>query len=185
MYPDAGPPFSFQIGAPRVNDLRGRTACDVQEAIVEMFPYNTERLVIFWNSLPIPFTYKYEVSDYIDIFVEMCHELVSNAGGTTRQMLASNAMNVTWDVSWLGDDLRVDANWALMPHEFETRHPGYRSLAMRKSSFLAEWAVLMRGIERAVEQSGVQLEDPRQLEAMRELCETIESSYGLRGYLYS
>jgi hypothetical protein len=106
-------PFFVQTGSPRTIDSRETAVYDLQDAIVHIFPPLTEFLILYWNDIAIPLSYKYDVGDYIVQFVEVIDHIVSKPSGSASETLASNSFHTRWEFSWDETIIRWEAKWIL------------------------------------------------------------------------
>lgn len=175
------PRFYIQTSCPSVRQCARVSVYDLQDAITTIFDAATEDAFIVWDATYIPLQYKYDVSDFIEQFLDMIAALLLKETGTRSETFASNDFLATWHLSWSDDLLEIDAKWSRSGGDCESIARRCSQLAVTRSGFLAEWKWFLRILYRSILESQIRIENKDQLAQLLSLESAIEKY----GFLYS
>lgn len=183
MSSDNPPPCFLQVGSPRVLDCTQVVASDLDEAIGVIYPFPTEFWLIHWNTVPIPFDYRYDLADHVESLLSILSRVAATSSGVVRDTLASNDLFIEWVISWDGDDLQWAAKWVRVRGDVDSLNRRCSTCTTSRSSFLAEWLMLLETLHKAVEASRITLEDKTLFVELLEVSGRLRQ-LGNSAYLY-
>lgn len=183
MLPTDRPSFFLQVSAPAVLHLQDRRVQDLQDAIGVIFPFPTEYCLLHWNRVPIPLSYKYDLSDHFPVLMDMLSRIEANQEGGLHETLASSDLLVELKLAWTIDRLDCAARWVRVRGDLDSLNRTCSSLTTTRQSFLAEWGYLLKKILDCVYKSHVQIEDSSEVDQLSSLHDRIQLN-DCEPYLY-
>ena len=92
--------FVVEVGNPEISELHDANVPDLQDAIGDIFSFPNEPLVIRWNGIPVELSYKYDLSDHIEVILEFLGRIVDANDGDWKVVFASNDFHAEWRLKW-------------------------------------------------------------------------------------
>src|SRR5262249_55440264 len=103
--------FAIQVSHPQTLHTAGGRENTIRDAIETIFPMDTEYVLLIWNHLYIPLTYKYDVSVIYDDMMDMLRDLLSVSSGSRTIEWGSNTFRSSWSLSWSDSRLTIRSQW--------------------------------------------------------------------------
>ena len=103
--------FDIQAGYPRSLkkfDPEDKSLCD---ALQTVFVTNTEKLLLCWNAVYVPVSYRYDFSLLIEDVVDLCDAILASPNGSRHIEWPSNTFQATWELRWTGQTISIHATW--------------------------------------------------------------------------
>lgn len=136
--------FAIQIGNPQVKSKVVSEDRKISEAIESIFLMNTEDMIMIWNNIRIPLSYKYEISYMIDDILLMLNRITSEDSGCLSIHWLPDVFRCNWNVKWNEDKVFVESQWENVIGHLELLLNRCNRLEMNKKAFVSEWKSLLR-----------------------------------------
>jgi hypothetical protein len=173
--------LKMQVSNPVIQIPDVKKVEDLSEAIEAIFPLATEDAILYWNWIPVRISYKYDLSVLITDLIFMLESLTTSDKGNYEVHFGSSSFRAQWKLSWKANVLTITSNWDSISGNYEDLLNKRNQLEVSRSQFLDEWKALLRKVIESVEQSGVEIEDKHEINALRK----IEASIASFGNLYA
>ena len=173
--------FCIQVSNPIVQPPAEAEVEYLYEAIVRIFPDDTEKAYLLWNSIPVRIDYKYDLYVLIEDIPRLLDVLLSSDKGTHRVGWGSNSFNAEWNIEWTDDRIKITSHWNSVAGAYEALLNSRSKLEIEKDVFLGEWKTLLRKIIEAIDSSGIKIANHAELDYIRR----IEAAIANQGCLYS
>ncbi len=146
----------FVIQASNPSALRVHDPDDegLSDAIQTVFPLDTERAILAWNRICVPWSYKYDVSLLADDILDLLEIMLDDDAGDRVVEWPSNTFAATWSVVWDAERTTVHAKWSCVTGGLEALLGSRDSVTIPKREFLSEWKSLLGVVERALDRAG-------------------------------
>lgn len=135
--------FAIQVGNPRVNMKVDDEDTKISEAIESIFLLDTEDLIMIWNNIRIPLSYKYDVSYMIDDILLMLKMLSSEEVGNLSIQWLPDVFRCNWNINWNKDEISIEAQWENIIGHLEELLNKYNRISMNTDDFIYEWKALL------------------------------------------
>ena len=155
-------PFTIQCGHPTIKDVEAVQFDTLSDVFPYLFHENEESAYIFWNEIPIRMHYTYELYKNIDDIIGLCWLLQKEVSGAMEASFMQDQLIMKWEVRWKNSEVEIVG-------DFLGRTPSYDSYAkalnensiirMPLASFLSEWKALLMQLTKAIQTSGITIED--------------------------
>lgn len=172
--------FVIQASSPSMLRELDDLDASLSDAVQAIFPLNTEALILRWNGVCVPLSYKYDFSMMIDDVVGLCSRLSSAGDGQMRIAWPSNTFQSVWDIKWSCRDVEVQAEWTTVVGHTEELLRARPAISIPREEFLAEWVAPLRLVARGLELAGYGVE---QIPRIGEL-QALLAKVSLLGQLY-
>lgn len=153
--------FAIQLGCPKFeifdNDIVDETI-NVEEAIELIFPLETEFLIMIWNKVCIPLTYKYDVSIMINDFISILNFMNSDQGKELVIEWPSNTFSGNWILSKSKNKINISSKWTAVIGDIETQLNERNSILMDQKLFEIEIRKILCFLNSALKKSGLDLD---------------------------
>ncbi len=135
--------FWIQTGSPEARDVPG-VVDNMPEAIAQMYPVGTERLILSWNGVPVPLVYCEDVQVMVDDIAMMLARLAEGADEPVYVRWGPSAFQVEWRITRDGPDLVVDAHWDSVGYGLMDLLKERPRLVVPEAHFRGEWLKVLR-----------------------------------------
>lgn len=135
--------FAIQVGNPLVNMKVDNEDTKISEAIESIFLLNTEDLIMIWNNIRIPLSYKYDVSYMIDDILLLLKRINSEEFGSLSIHWLPDVFRCDWNMKWNKDEIYIEAQWENVIGHLEELLNKYDRISMNKYDFIYEWKALL------------------------------------------
>ena len=142
--------FIIQKGCPRVTGSYDPGDELLDEAMDTAFVYMSENAWIRWNNEWCRLSYKYDLSEMMDVLITMISGLVESDEGSSSLYFSTDLFHAQWNYKWKGDDLEIEADWSSAK---KGQHLDPILNASRKA-FIAEWLELFKVVQTGLSQCG-------------------------------
>jgi hypothetical protein len=131
--------FIIQASNPRaelIHDIEDESLSDAVQAV---FPMETEDMLMVWNGIYVPLSYKYDVSLMVDDILDLCGNLLAATEGHRVIWWPSNTFAAVWDVKWCSNVVTIKAQWHRVVGGTEALLAAKPCISIPVDDFLAEW----------------------------------------------
>lgn len=148
--------LEFYIQASNPDMIRECDPADesLSDALQAVFASNTERLIMIWNGIFIPLSYKYDISLMVDDILVLCSEMLAAESGSQRIGWPSSTFTVVWDVEWSGATVSVNGLWNCVIGGTEAQLARKPGILMPRVEFLSEWKRPLEIVLNALREAG-------------------------------
>ncbi|POP45808.1 hypothetical protein CHU32_08335 [Superficieibacter electus] len=174
--------FYIQLSNPRINTISVKNEVGISKFIEDLFPMETEDLMICWNGVRFSLSYKYDIPIIFDDVIQMINNINSSQKGMLNVFWPSNTFRSDWKISWNNENIQCNTIWESVSGNVESVLNRVSSLECTKDYFIGEWIAVLRMIKKKIIKSGV---NPNLILEMKELDELLEARRDDIGYLYT
>lgn len=146
--------FYIQAGNPGMTRECDPADESLSDALQAVFPSKTEHLIMVWNGIFIPLSYKYDISLMVDDIVALCSEMLTAERGSQRIAWPSNTFTVVWHVEWSGTNVGVNGLWNCIIGGTEALLARKAGISMSREEFLSEWKRPLEIVLKALREAG-------------------------------
>jgi hypothetical protein len=172
--------MSFYIQASNPTFLSPIESYDdsLKEVIEAIFPYEAEYAFIVWNGFPISLRYKYDIGMIINDILSIINLLLLSEDQGFQIKLDCFTFSALWNLRWTDDSLSISSEWFRTSGKYEDWLNKYNQLHIKKSTFIAEWKILLQIVIKAIEQSNLKVDQ----KSLRNLYKTEAAitSFGIK-----
>ena len=123
----------------------------MSDALEEVFLTDTNLLIMQWNGVFVPLSYRYDVSWIIVEAVEMVEKLIAAPDGTVVDVrFPSNTFNVGWEITVRARELSIEATWDSVIGSLTDLLRARSPLRIGLADFTSEWRHLFAVVDRAM-----------------------------------
>lgn len=170
--------FIIQASDPRTERPVDPRDASLSDALQTVFRADTEEMLMRWNGVRIPLSYKSDFSFMIDDVVDFCALMSSATDGRRSVNWPSSTFDATWDLRWSRGVVEVKATWRTLLGGVTGLAVADASLSIQLPQFLGEWRKPLLVCHRALLASGAEPERIRGLTQLGEIAASL-SSFGL------
>jgi hypothetical protein len=142
--------FLIQANNPRPSNLVSPDDSSLGEAIETIFPLHTDFVLLGWNNVYVPLTYKYDISVIINDIIAMLNSIVARDEGSITVFWPSNTFRTRWILTWTATELAITTAWESVIGGTESMLNKVPSLNIDKQTFLSEWKPLLQSIKTSI-----------------------------------
>ncbi len=136
--------FCVQISNPKFNlSATPSDILTVGDFLERCVPSESEVAIVNWNGVCIPLSYKYDLSVFIEEIMMMITALTDSEDGQFADCWPSNTFFVNWKMSWVGENLEVEADWKSLSGGVEVLAQAEPKLIIDRNQFITEWGGLV------------------------------------------
>lgn len=161
--------FAIQVGHPTILYPETRPAPDLAYAIEELFPMDTEELILHWNNIPVRIGYKYELSVLIDDLLPLLSAILRTDQGRYKVAWDDPSFSAYWFLAWDKDQMTIEAEWHSVAGDYEALLNNHNCVKISKDAFLAEWKGLLSKLIQAINLTDLQIEVREELETLYQI----------------
>ncbi|SCE36463.1 hypothetical protein GA0115240_154724 [Streptomyces sp. DvalAA-14] len=150
--------FWIQTGSPEARDVPG-VVDNMPEAIAEMYPADTDRMVLSWNGVPVSLVYCEELQVMVDDIAVMLARLAEGSDKPVHVRWGPSGFQAEWRINRDGDDLVVDSHWDTVdwgPADLLNKRS---RLVVPEAHFRSEWLKVLRLLVDDIAARSVVMED--------------------------
>ncbi|TJZ60057.1 hypothetical protein FAZ15_14325 [Sphingobacterium olei] len=162
--------IKIQISNPEVLSLIEEEIINLEDAIESIFPLDTEYLILIWNNIFIPLTYKYDISLMVLDFIRILHFLKDDKGDKLEIHWASNTFVSIWKMKKINSSVNIKSEW-------ETVNGGTQDLlnkvnenTLPVSDFEKEIKKILFFLKNSLEKSGLNCHLIEDFEKLEKTC---------------
>ena len=151
--------FWIQTGNPALQDADDEIAQDMSDALVSVYPDDTEYLVLSWNRVPVIVSYCDDLRYFLYQIVELLEKLQSTE--FTQAELTTGAADffAEWWIRLDGEDLVIVSRWRNIVGGYEFLLNERGTLTVARAEFVAEWLKVIRRVVTDITAKSVRMED--------------------------
>lgn len=146
--------FYIQTSNPYIVNETNAHDNKLSEAIESVFPMNTEELILFWNHVGIPLSYKYDISYMIDDILMILQHIQSEKRGELLIHWLPDTFRTDWKLEWSGEMISIYANWESLKGNLQKVLVHSEKVELLKKEFISEWKMLLKILIRALKKNG-------------------------------
>lgn len=170
--------FYIQTGNPYIANGTNADDNKLSEAIESIFPMNTEELILFWNHVGIPLSYKYDISYMIDDILIILQRMQSEQKGELLIHWLPDTFRADWKLEWSREMISINANWENLKGDLQSVLVNSKKVEVLKKEFMSEWKMLLKILINALEKNGYNQRIRHQYDNLVEVFNNIEK-YGV------
>lgn len=103
--------FKIQISNPKVEDTKSEIYFEFSDFIQDIFLDDNEELIMNWNRIRIPLSYKYDISIILLDFLHLISTINSANKGNVKIYFGSNSFSAVWICEWDDNNIKIISNW--------------------------------------------------------------------------
>lgn len=172
--------FVIQSSQPHSLGVADANDVSVSDAMQTVFPLETEHALMCFNSIYVPLTYKYDLSEMIQDVFSMTESIAMQACGSCVIDWPSNTFASRWSLAWGNGIIELQSEWRSVIGSTEALLEQKSALRVEISEFLAEWRRPLEVIREALDAAGYREIMPREIERIDNAISRIPR----RGVLY-
>jgi hypothetical protein len=111
----------------------------LSDAIESSFPMLTESVILMWNHIAIPLSYKYDISYMIDDILVLLNSLSTKQNGELVIHWLPDTFRSDWEVQWDKQVLKVYSRWECTVGHLENILNINPEISMKTDDFIYEW----------------------------------------------
>lgn len=147
--------INIQINNPVLLQIADAESMNLEDAIESIFPLDTEDLILIWNSLSIPLTYKYDISLMILDFIKVFHFLKDNKVDKLEIHWASNTFASIWRLKKRNASVEIKSEWKTVNGGAEGIFNKLNENTILINDFAEEIKKLLIFLKNSIEKSGI------------------------------
>jgi hypothetical protein len=159
--------FGIQICNPTIRDRSYEERETLSSAILAIFPEATEDAYMVWNWVPVRINYNCDLSVILEDVLLMLTALLQSNDGSHVASFGANTFRAQWSLHWVAGDLTVNAQWQSIAGSYEDILNNRCTLERPRDEFLSEWKSLLKKVIRAIDHSGIKIEEEEQFAMLR------------------
>lgn len=144
--------FLIQLGHVKI-----KPNTSFKESVFDLFQPIDEAIFIFWQRIPIHFTYGQNIKNSIDQIIKMLDVLIEKDTGEERIVLGSHLLDIIWNLSWEKNKLIIEAAFnskEFLYNDYAGALNSVRIVQLKKEDFLKEWKSLFAQLLKVVQVVG-------------------------------
>lgn len=154
---------------------------NVSEAIETVFPLYTEDAILNWNHIPVPLSYKYDISYMIDDIVSLIKNIRSNNEGKLKIIWLPDTFRTDWDIKWSKGTIGIVSHWENTVGDLQNLLNENSSIELPIDMFINEWKKVFEIIINGLKINGY---DDKKLTDFSDLVD-IFNNISVYGVLYN
>ncbi|WP_208178664.1 hypothetical protein [Hymenobacter negativus] len=132
------------------------------EALESCFPYLLDGARLHWNGVPVPLSYKYDLSIVVHNVVGLVRQLRTVTQGSFSICWPSNTFHASWLVEMAAGRVRVTASWHSVSAQDGPLEEALNAVPVveaEQAAFMAQWVALLRLAHQYLIATGYTLEE--------------------------
>ena len=132
------------------------------EALESCFPNMMNGARLHWNGVPVPLSYKYDLSIIVHDVVDLVRQLRTRTQGSFSICWPSNTFQASWLVEIAAGRVRVTASWYSVSAQegpLEDALNAAPVVEAKQAAFMAQWAALLHLAHQCLNETGYTLEE--------------------------
>ncbi len=170
--------FYIQTSNPHVLSLTNAHDNSLSEAIESVFPMCTEELILFWNHVGIPLSYKYDISYMIDDILKSLQHIQAQKSGELLIHWLPDTFRADWKMEWYGETISIYANCESLKGDLQNVLINSKEIEILKKDFISEWKMLLEILISALNKNGYDILIKEQYNMLVNIFDDIEE-YGI------
>lgn len=146
--------FYIQTNNPYIMNEFSRQDNKLSQAIESIFPMNTEALILFWNHIGVPLSYKYEISYMVDDILMFLKRIQSEEKGEVLVHWLPDTFRADWRLIWNNEIITIEADWENITGDLQRILVDLRKINMSKKEFVSEWKMPLEVLINALDRNG-------------------------------
>ncbi len=146
--------FFIQVSNPCFYCKRNTEDESLADAIESSFPLFTENMILTWNHISIPLSYKYDISYMILDIINMVKALRIEEKGKMTIHWLPDTFRCDWNLQWSDKKLNIKSHWDNTIGHLEEILNKNSELTLDISTFIKEWKGVFKTILHGLENCG-------------------------------
>lgn len=162
--------LKIQLNNPTILSRNEEESMNLEDAIEFVFPLETENLILVWNNINIPLTYKYDISLMIYDFMKILQFIEEDENSDLEINWASNTFASIWRFNKIHNYVYIKTEWNNVIGGTVDMLNKQNENTLKTSEFVKEIKKLLQFLKYALEQSGVNLYMIEDFEKLESIC---------------
>lgn len=172
--------FYIQAGNPKVQCTLDYEAGNLSGVIETIFPLYTENVILVWNHISIPLSYKYDISYMINDILCLLSDLQKNESGKKIIHWLPDTFRCDWAVRWEKGELQINSKWECTVGHLEILLNEVPELQLPIDLFVNEWNEVLNNVVKGLKLCKCDTAKIEGVEELLECCNGIKE----KGILY-
>jgi len=147
--------INIQISNPVLLQMTDEESMNLEDAIESIFPLDTEYLILIWNNIFIPLSYKYDISLMVLDFIKILHFLKDNEIDKLEIHWASNTFASIWKMEKINDSVNIKSEWKTVNGGTQDKLNKLNENKILVNDFAEEIKKLLAFLKSSIEKSGI------------------------------
>lgn len=147
--------INIQISNPILIQMTDEEVTNLEDAIESIFPLDTEYLILIWNNIFIPLSYKYDISIMVLDFIKIFHFLKDDQIDKLEIHWASNTFASIWRMEKINSYVTIKSEWRTVNGGVEDKLNQLSENIIALTDFKAEVKKLLVFLKDSIEKSGI------------------------------
>ncbi|MGB0383384.1 MAG: hypothetical protein ACPGWR_01050 [Ardenticatenaceae bacterium] len=161
--------FAIQVGNPTILAPQTKELEDLSEVIEELFPMETENVILYWNWIPVRIGYRYDFSYLIDKLLPLLSAVLESDQGQYQVSWTSTTFYAHWYLTWDERQLTIEAEWLRVVGKYEGLLNNHNTVRTSKDAFLREWKGLLSKLIEAINLTALEIEAQEELDTLYQI----------------
>lgn len=172
--------FYIQASNPRI--LHGAESDDkcLSDAIESVFVSNTENVILVWNYISIPLSYKYDISYMIEDILNLLSTIQKTEKGKMEIHWLPDTFRCNWLVTWKDGQLQIESKWECTVGHLEGLLNEKPNITLPIKVFINEWKEVLSNVIKGLVSCGYDKFKIKEMQQLLEQYNCMEAS----GILY-
>ena len=147
--------ISIQISNPILLPITDEEVTSLEDVIENIFPLDTEYLILIWNNIFIPLNYKYDISVMILDFIKIFDFLKDDETDTLEMHWASNTFSSIWKMEKRNSYVNIKSFWKSVNGGIEDKLNELSENTIALNDFTEEIKKLLVFLKNSIQKSGI------------------------------
>lgn len=149
--------FKLQLGNPIILQVVGDEISNLENAIESIFPLETEYLILIWNYIFIPLSYKYDLSLMVLDLIEVLCFLERKGDEELDLHWASNTFACVWKLKKMDTSVSIKTTCENVRGGVKTLLDNCNEVSIGSSELKTEIKKLLLFLKQSLEKSGINI----------------------------
>lgn len=169
--------FYMQAGNPEYKKKFDKSDRTLSDAIETVFPMDTEAVIMMWNHIAVPLSYKYDIGYMIEDIISLLRKIELEEECFFEISWLPDTFRCDWMIHKKKDSLTIQAVWESVTGKLEFLLNKCNTIEIKADDFISEWKMVLEKIIQGLEQSGYTGEKLRGMESLVDCYDSIKT-YG-------
>ena len=146
--------FYMQAGNPEYKKNFDKSDVTLSDAVETVFPMDTEAVIMMWNHIAIPLSYKYDIGYMMDDIISLLCKIESEEECSFKISWLPDTFRCDWMIHKKKDSLTIQAVWESITGKLELLLNQCNTIELKADDFISEWKMVLEKIIQGLEHSG-------------------------------
>lgn len=165
--------FVIQVGEPIIFPPQTKEIPNLALAIEELFPIQTEEIILYWYWVPVRLGYKHDLSVLIDELLELLWVVLHSEQGKYKVAWDSTSFSAHWFLAWDEEQMTIEAEWHAVAGQYEAFLNTRSKVKTTRLAFLQEWKGVLKRVLQAIVLAEIEIEEQEELKTLYLIEEAI------------